>query len=94
MTSVPSFANFPKKLVEEYVNGKKYWSVSYNNNGAILKRRAETIYLGIECDVLSKRYGGGRWGQANGGVIVQFRKSEIVFPRQSVGTPPIDCEIP
>lgn len=51
---------------EIYDNQNKYYDISFNVNGIILKNfnkygKIFTIYLGNSCDVISKEYGKGNW---------------------------------
>ncbi|HEY0117033.1 MAG TPA: hypothetical protein VGB54_15080 [Allosphingosinicella sp.] len=61
------------------------WRASFNANGAVLRLRGATIYLGRGCDAYSPQYGRGRWEWANGGFLVVFRGGRRVgFPRQEI----------
>jgi hypothetical protein len=62
----------------------RVWQASFNANGAVLRSRDATIYLGRRCDAYSARYGHGRWEWANGGFLVVFRGRQIGFPRQEI----------
>ena len=62
-------------------NGVTY-KVSQNKHGIMLKSPALTLYLGKTCDADSSKYGKGKWGWANGGVLVTLKQKTIGFPRQ------------
>lgn len=58
------------------------YSSTRNKDGVVLSSRDVTIYLGNSCDAFSPQYGKGKWGWANGGVLVELKKGNIGFPRQ------------
>ncbi len=65
------------------------FTVKYNKNGAILTPKIKQsslgkLYLGKDCDALSKKFGKGDWSWANGGFIVEFNNKSFAFPRQEV----------
>ena len=65
------------------------FTVKYNKNGAVLTPKVKTstagkLYLGKDCDALSKKFGKGDWSWANGGFIVEFANKRFAFPRQEV----------
>lgn len=62
----------------------RVWRPSFNANGAVLRSRGATLYLGRRCDAYSPQYGRGRWEWANGGFLVVFRGRRIGFPRQEI----------
>jgi hypothetical protein len=74
-------------------DGTKTYDVSYNDHGAVLSTGRERIYLGRNCDAASKNYGGGSWGQANGGVLIKFKQTDIAFARQSIDLPNVECDV-
>ncbi len=70
-----------------YVDGDgAAWALRENRHGAVLRNRTTYIYLGRGCDAVSPRFGRGRWGWANGGVLITFPHRRIGFARQD---PPI-----
>jgi hypothetical protein len=65
-----------------YVEGRGgVWHHRENDHGAALRRGRIAIYLGRNCDVFSPQLGRGRWGWANGGVIVTAGARRLGFPR-------------
>lgn len=63
------------------------FKIKYNNNGAVLisvKNTSKKIYLGKDCDAVSKLYGKGTWAWANGGFIIEFKSKELGFARQEI----------
>lgn len=65
------------------------FTVKYNKNGAVLTPKIKNstvgiLYLGKDCDALSKKFGKGDWSWANGGFIVEFNNKSFAFPRQEV----------
>lgn len=62
---------------------KNIYVVMYNKDGAVLKNvKGQSIYVGNSCDTFSKQLGGGKWGYANGGMIITLGESVISFPNQ------------
>ncbi|MGB5964153.1 MAG: hypothetical protein WBG65_01335 [Sulfurimonadaceae bacterium] len=45
-----------------YSEKKNKYEINFNEHGAILKSKSQTIYLGKSCDAYSKQYGNGQWG--------------------------------
>lgn len=63
----------------------RVFKVQYNKNGAVLRSKGITIYLGNKCDAYSPEYGKGKWGWANGGIAVDFNSGKgFGFPRQEI----------
>jgi hypothetical protein len=53
--------------------------------GTSIRRSIELIYLGKRCDLFSPLLGSGRWGWANGGIMLTFSSGrEIAFGRQEL----------
>lgn len=70
-----------------YVEGRgQVWHHQENSHGAVLRRGRTVIYLGRSCDVYSPQLGRGRWGWANGGVLVTAGVRRLGFPRHD---PPV-----
>lgn len=71
-----------------YISGDgEEFIAKYNRHGAILisvRDPSNKLYLGKDCDALSKRYGRGFWEWANGGFIVKFKYKEFGFGRQEL----------
>jgi hypothetical protein len=75
-------------------DGQRHWVVSFNSNGAVVSAGSYRIYLGKNCDAFSKRFGRGVWGQANGGVAIQFEGRRFGFPRQHIDILNAECDTP
>jgi len=70
-----------------YVDGDgAAWAWRENRHGAVLRNRTTYIYLGRGCDAYAPRFGRGRWGWANGDVLITFPRRRIGFARQD---PPV-----
>ena len=70
-----------------YVEGRGgVWHHKENAYGAALRQGRIVIYLGRNCDVFSPQLGRGRWGWANGGVLITAGARRLGFPRQD---PPV-----
>jgi hypothetical protein len=70
-----------------YVDGDgAAWAWRENRRGAVLRHRTTYIYLGRDCGAYARRFGRGRWGWANGGVLITFPRRRIGFARQD---PPV-----
>jgi hypothetical protein len=69
-------------------DGREEYRVTLNGNGAVLRSRHLTIYLGRACDARSPQLGRGRWEWANGGILVRFRNRAIGFARQEIDADP------
>jgi hypothetical protein len=73
-------------------DGETRYVVAENSDGAILRSRSETLYLGNKCDAYSPKHGRGRWEWANGGFLVTFNDAtEFGFPRQDPPNTGGDC---
>jgi hypothetical protein len=57
------------------------WTLLENRHGAVMRRGRIHVYLGRACDARSPQLGRGRWGWANGGVLITFQRRRIGFPR-------------
>ena len=77
-----------------YVEGRgAVWHHQENAHGAVLRRAGIVIYLGRGCDVFSPQLGRGRWGWANGGVLLTAGTRRLGFPRYD---PPVrngQCDV-
>jgi hypothetical protein len=62
----------------------RQWTVQYNEHGAVLRSGRDTVYLGDDCDALSRTWGRGRWEYANGGFLILIGRRRIGFPRQAI----------
>ncbi len=62
-------------------DGNKYL-VKETSNGVLLNSKEVSISLTEKCIALSSSFGKGRWGWANGGVIIEFSHKRIGFPHQ------------
>lgn len=60
------------------------FDVTYNENGAVLKSRRSTIYMGKNCDVSSPEYGTGTWSWGSKGFKIDFGGKSISFPKQKI----------
>lgn len=71
-------------LPSTFFDGTTLYSAEINDNGAILRSKGTTLYLGKDCDAYSPKFGQGSWAWANAGFRVVFPKSNksIGFPRQ------------
>ena len=57
--------------------------VTYNDDGAVLKSvSGNVIYAGNSCDSFSKKFGGGKWGYANDGMLITLGDKVVSFPNQ------------
>lgn len=73
--------NSSKKIwVYQTTDGTEF-ETKFNKNGAVLKSKSSTLYLGKNCDVSSPEYGNGEWEWANAGFQVRFKDTKIVFGR-------------
>lgn len=70
------------------------WHSWENRDGAVLRRGRTVVYLGRSCDAFSPQYGRGRWGAANGGVLIVFARRRIGFPRQGPPVTNARCDVP
>jgi hypothetical protein len=57
------------------------WYPKPNRHGAVLLSRSQRLYLGRQCDAYSSQLGRGRWGGANGGLLVIFAGRTFAFAR-------------
>lgn len=77
-----------------YVEGRgAVWHHRVNAHGAILSRGPILIYLGRNCDDYSPQLGRGRWGWANGGVIVTAGRRRLGFPRYDPPVRNARCDV-
>lgn len=73
---------------------ERVWVVTYNSQGAVLTRAKQKIVLQDDCTALSKQYGRGLWGQANGGMLIKFKRRRMGFPRQNIRLERANCDVP
>lgn len=64
-------------------DGVKF-SATYNENGAILKSKRSTIYMGKNCDASSPEHGTGTWNWGSKGFKIDFTGKSIGFPKQKI----------
>lgn len=58
------------------------YSITVNENGAILQSGYETIYLGVSCDVVTDRGKRGFWAWSNAGFAINLPDRTMVFERK------------
>lgn len=64
------------------------WSYVENDHGLVMTATdGEKLYVGSACDVISSRFGDGRWMWLNGDVRFQFGTCHIIWPHTK---PPIE----
>lgn len=82
----------PRQHGNYQINGEGY-SLAANANGAVLTSMSDgrRISLGTSCDVLSDRYGAGRWEWSNGGFAIIFAEEKFSFPRMDAPIDTDDC---
>ena len=83
----------PETLVEA-ATPERVWVVTYTSKSAVLTRGKRKIVLQENCVAVSKQYGRGVWGQANGGMLIKFGQRRLGFPRQEVRLDRASCDVP
>lgn len=56
-----------------------FYAITVNDNGAVLKSGEETIYMGVNCDVLSTKGEQGFWSWYNGGFVITLPSRTMPF---------------
>lgn len=58
-----------------------FYSITVNDNGAVLQSGKETIYMGVSCDVVTDRGERGSWDWSNAGFNVNLSNRTMSFER-------------
>ena len=58
-----------------------------NATSADMTKTKLVLYLGLQCDAYSKKYGNGTWGQSPGGFVIRFDHKAFGFIRQEIAIP-------
>ncbi|MEO7063874.1 MAG: hypothetical protein ABI082_08925, partial [Dokdonella sp.] len=70
------------------------WSSADNEHGVVMAANdGEKLYIGTSCDVVSSRFGSGRWASSNAGVRFQFDTCYVGWPRAEPPIETSDCEL-
>jgi len=69
------------------------WSSAENEHGLVMTATdGEKLYIGKSCDVTSSRFGNGRWGWSNAGVLFRFDTCSIGWPHAEPPVEDNDCQ--
>lgn len=69
------------------------WSEAENEHGLVMTATdGEKLYIGKSCDVTSSRFGKGRWGWSNAGVLFKFETCSIGWPHVEPPVEDNDCQ--
>ncbi|WP_303485944.1 hypothetical protein [Celeribacter halophilus] len=58
-----------------------FYSITVNDNGAILRSGKETIYMGKSCDVITDKGEEGSWSWSNAGFSIELPDRVMAFGR-------------
>lgn len=58
-----------------------------NGAGTDMEKIKLLLYLGVQCDAYSEKYGNGKWGQSPGGFVIRFDHKAFGFIRQEIAVP-------
>jgi len=67
------------------LNNNADYSVTHNDNGAILTEGNEKIYIGTNCDVVSTKHGEGQWRQLGDQLTIYFSTDSVSIPSAVIG---------
>jgi hypothetical protein len=55
------------------------FTIQVNQHGAVFRSDKDILYLGKDCDALSKNSGKGRWTWGANGVVIYLEKRRVTF---------------
>lgn len=58
-----------------------FYSITVNNNGAVLRSGEETVYMGVSCDVATDSGEQGSWSWSNAGFSISLPDRTMTFER-------------
>ena len=58
-----------------------FYSITVNDNGAVLESGKETIYMGTRCDVVTDKGEQGVWSWSNAGFTITLPNRTMAFER-------------